>query len=173
MKLARLPISERRIRVRIKQLAAEINEKCCSELIIISVINGALIFTADLIRELNVRVKLDTIKVSSYTDTKSNGTPRVDSNLKIDICGKHVLIVDDILDTGNTLSVIHAYLAVKGPTSISTCVLLDKKERRVTPYEADFVGFTIPDEFVIGYGLDYNEDFRNMKCINVKHFPFG
>ncbi len=174
MKLSNIPISATRIKKRVKQLAKEINDNYVGkELVVICVMNGAMLFCADLFRELTMKAKLDSIKVSSYKGTISSGRPQFVENLKIDINGKHVLIIDDILDTGNTLSMIYKYLFDKGPASIDTCVLLDKKGRRVTPFEAEYVGFSIPDEFVLGYGLDYNEDFRNLPFVGAKHFPFG
>lgn len=174
MRQTSIPISEARIRKRVKQLAAQINDNYAGkELVVICVMNGALLFAADLFRQLTMNAKFDSIKISSYKGTISSGRPQFVENLKIDINGKHVLIVDDILDTGNTLSMIYKYLFDKGPASIDTCVLLDKKEHRVTPFEAEYVGFRIGDEFVIGYGLDYNENFRNLPFIGAKHFPFG
>lgn len=138
------------------------------EITVIAIVNGAVFFTADLLRQLLPPVRLDCIRVSSYRNsTRPVQEPRVLDNLQIDVENRHVLLIDDILDTGKTLSVVVAELHRRKPASLHTCVLLDKKVRREVAIEADFVGFTIPDQFVVGYGLDFAERYRNLSCIGV------
>jgi len=119
-------------------------------------------------REIDNPVRLDCIRVSSYgAKTKSVGTPQVIASITLDIAGRNVLLVDDILDTGKTLNLVAALILKQKPASLRTCVLLDKKSRREVPFQADFVGFDIPDKFVVGYGLDFAERYRNLPCIGV------
>jgi hypoxanthine phosphoribosyltransferase len=157
------------IQERVKSLAKEIKAVYGDgEFTIISLINGAVMFTADLMREIDNPVRLDCIRVSSYgTKTKSIGTPQVVHSLTLDINKRHVLLIDDILDTGKTLKLVCELVRDLKPASLRTCVLLDKKGRREVPIQADFVGFTIPDKFVIGYGLDFAERYRNLPLIGV------
>ncbi|MBI2518401.1 MAG: hypoxanthine phosphoribosyltransferase [Opitutae bacterium] len=162
-------VTEAAIRRRIEALAEKINRDYQRrDLTVIAVVNGALIFTADLLRQLRTPLRLDCVRASSYhSGTKSVGKPVVIDNLKLDIKGRHVLLVDDILDTGKTLAAVKALLLKKRALSVKTCVLLDKKARRVVPFEAEYVGFDIPNEFVVGYGLDFAEGYRNLPCIGV------
>jgi hypoxanthine phosphoribosyltransferase len=157
------------IKRRVKSLAREIKAVYGDgELTIISLINGAVMFTADLMREIDNPVRLDCIRVSSYGNkTKSIGTPQIVHSLTLDIQRRHVLLIDDILDTGKTLQLVSRLVRDLAPASLRTCVLLDKKGRREVDIEADFVGFVIPDKFVIGYGLDFAERYRNLPCIGV------
>ncbi|MGK0177203.1 MAG: hypoxanthine phosphoribosyltransferase [Lentimonas sp.] len=138
------------------------------ELTVIAIVNGAVIFTADLIRELNLAIRLDCIRVSSYRNqTTPVHSPEIIDRIRLKIEGTDVLLIDDILDTGNTLSIVSKTLWTLKPASLKTCVLLDKKVRRTVDFEADFVGFDIPDEFVVGYGLDFAESYRQIPCIGV------
>ena len=138
------------------------------EFTIISLINGAVMFTCDLMREIDNPVRLDCIRVSSYgSKTKSIGTPQIIHSLTLDIAKRDVLVIDDILDTGKTLKLVSELVRALGPASLRTCVLLDKKARREVALEADFVGFEIPDRFVVGYGLDFAERYRNLRGIGV------
>jgi hypoxanthine phosphoribosyltransferase len=157
------------IKKRLNALSDEINRDYRGQhLTVVAVVNGAIVLVADLLRRLRVPVRLDCVRASSYhTGTKAVGKPVVIDSLKLDINDQHVLLVDDILDTGNTLSAVKELLLAKGATSVKTCVLLDKKARRVVPFEAEYVGFEIPNEFVVGYGLDFNERYRNLPCIGV------
>jgi hypoxanthine phosphoribosyltransferase len=157
------------IKRRVKSLAREIKTVYGDgEFTIISLINGAVMFTADLMREIDNPVRLDCIRVSSYGNkTKSIGTPQIVHSLTLDIQKRHVLLIDDILDTGKTLQLVSRLVRDLSPASLRTCVLLDKKGRREVDIEADFVGFEIPDKFVIGYGLDFAERYRNLPCIGV------
>lgn len=162
-------VTETAIRRRVAALGAQINEAYRGkDLTVIAIVNGALIFTADLLRRLGIPLRLDCIRASSYhMGTSAAGKPVIIDNLKLDIAGHHVLLVDDILDTGNTLSAVHELMRAKQAASVRTCVLLDKKARRVVPFAAEYVGFDIPNEFVVGYGLDFNERYRNLPCIGV------
>ena len=167
--LAEVLLTDDQIRRRIKTLAAEIKAVYGDrEFTIISLINGAVMFTADLMREIDNPVRLDCIRVSSYgLKTKSIGTPQVIYSLTLDIARRDVLIIDDILDTGKTLKLVRDLVSELKPSSVRTCVLLDKKSRREVDMEADFVGFQIPDKFVVGYGLDFAERYRNLPGIGV------
>ena len=150
-----------------RRIAADYKGK---ELIVICVLKGAVVFLSDLIREINADadVKIDFLAISSYgASTKSSGVVRIQKDLSIDIQGKDVLVVEDILDTGLSLSYILKLLEERSPASLSVCVLLDKPERRKQPIEVKYRGFIIPDEFVIGYGLDCNEKFRQLPSIHV------
>ena len=138
------------------------------EITIVAIINGAILFTADLLREIPNPIRLDCIRVSSYrNDTKSHDKPQLVHSLTLDVANRHVLLIDDILDTGKTLSMVVGLIRKLSPASVKVCVLLDKKGRREVPFEADFVGFEIPDKFVVGYGLDFAERYRNLPCIGV------
>jgi len=167
--LAEVLLTEAQIRRRVKGIAASLKAVYGDgEFTIVSLINGAVMFTADLMREIDNPVRLDCIRVSSYgSKTKSIGTPQVIYSLTLDIRGRHVLLIDDILDTGKTLSLVSKLIRELKPASLRTCVLLDKKERREVKIDADFVGFDIPNKFVVGYGLDLAERYRNLPYIGV------
>ena len=167
--LAEVLLTEGQIRARVKTLAQEIKAVYGDgEFTIISLINGAVMFTSDLMREIDNPVRLDCIRVSSYgTKTKSIGTPQIIHSLTLDIAKRDVLLIDDILDTGKTLKLVGDLVRDLKPASLRTCVLLDKKARREVEMEADFVGFEIPDKFVVGYGLDFAERYRNLPGIGV------
>lgn len=162
-------ITEEAIQERLEELRKEVHQLYQGqELTVISIINGALIFTADLIRKLTLPLQLDCIRVSSYRDsTRPEAAPRIMDRMRLDLRERHVLIIDDILDTGNTLSRVVAEISESQPASLRTCVLLDKKARREIQIDADLVGFEIPDEFVVGYGLDFAESYRHLPCIGV------
>ena len=167
--LAEVLLSEAQIKQRIKSLAREIKTVYGDgEFTIISLINGAVMFTSDLMREIDNPVRLDCIRVTSYgSRTKSLGTPQIIHSLTLDIANRDVLLIDDILDTGKTLKLVTQLVGDLKPASLRTCVLLDKKARREVDLEADFVGFEIPDKFVVGYGLDFAERYRNLPGIGV------
>jgi hypoxanthine phosphoribosyltransferase len=168
MKLPKIEtlISERRIRRRVAELGNELSS-CYGKkhLTVIFISNGALVFAADLIRNITLPIHLDSISASSYKGTRSSGKIKIASGAKVDMKNRHVLVVDDILDTGRTLTEAISAIEKYHPKDIRTCVLLDKPSRRVKPLKADFVGFEIPDVFVVGYGLDYNEYYRNLPYI--------
>jgi hypoxanthine phosphoribosyltransferase len=167
--LSEVLVTEAQIKRRVKSLAREIKAVYGSgEFTLISLINGAVMFTSDLMREIDNPVRLDCIRVTSYgTKTKSIGTPQIISSLTLDIANRDVLLIDDILDTGKTLKLVTQLVRDLKPASLRTCVLLDKKARREVDLEADFVGFEIPDKFVVGYGLDFAERYRNLPGIGV------
>ena len=138
------------------------------DLVLIAVLRGAVVFMGDLMRKIELPTNIDFMAVSSYGDgVKSSGIVRIIKDLDIDIRGRDVLIVEDILDSGNTLSYLLKLLEQRKPASIRLCTLLDKPERRVKPVEVHYSGFTIPDAFVVGYGLDYDQLGRSLKDIYV------
>ncbi|MGB0409380.1 MAG: hypoxanthine phosphoribosyltransferase [Opitutales bacterium] len=157
------------IQARLKELGDEINRTYEGrEVAVIAIINGAIIFVADLIRQLNLSIQLDCIRVSSYRDeTRPVQAPEIIDKVRLDLKGVDVLLIDDILDTGKTLARVCDIFQSMGPASLRTCVLLDKQSNRNVDFEADFVGFRIPDEFVVGYGLDFAERYRQLPCIGV------
>ncbi len=162
-------ISEKRIKKRISELAEEINKDFNNShpLTMIYISNGSMIFAADLARKITLPMKLDSISASSYFGKKSSGKITFAKKIKIEITGQNVLLVDDILDTGRTLSCISQFLLARKPAKLKICVLLDKPSRRLVDIKPDYAGFTIPDKFVIGYGLDYKELYRNLPFIAV------
>lgn len=162
-------VSAPSIKRRISALGEKINgDYAGRDLMVVAIVNGALIFTADLLRQMRSPLRLDCLRASSYHDgTKAVHEPRIVDSMKLDVRGHNVLLVDDILDTGKTLAAVAGMIKAKGALTVKTCVLLDKKARRAVPFEADYVGFEIPDEFVVGYGLDFNERYRNLPCIGV------
>jgi len=167
--LKEILINEEQIQNRLGELSREIEAIYQpEEITVISIINGALIFTADLIRRIPLPLRLDCIRATSYGNSVTPvHTPKIIDSVRLDVAGRHILLIDDILDTGNTLMRVRAELARRNPASIRTCVLLDKKARRQVEFEADLVGFTIPDEFVVGYGLDFAERYRHLPYIGI------
>ena len=154
---------------RVAELGVEITRFYAPEpLTLLCMLKGAIPFTADLMRSIQLPLRLECLRVASYGDgVVSSGAPEIRGNFEIDFAGRDVLIVDDILDTGATLKSTVDLLRAQGCSSIRTCVLLDKKSRRTVAIEADFVGFTIPNHFVVGYGLDFAEEYRNLPYIGV------
>ena len=137
------------------------------ELVVVSLLNGTVMFIGDLLRHLSVPLRLDFIGVSSYGQGTESGALIFTKELRLNVRGRHILLVDDILDTGRTLTQVTAKLRALQPRSLKSCVLLDKPSRRVEKIQADYVGFTIPDQFVVGYGLDYAEKYRNLPFVGV------
>lgn len=161
-------ISEAALARRIKSLAREIQRDYRGkDLVIVSLLNGTVLFLADLIRHLNLPLRLDFMGVSSYGSGTESRELVFTKELRIDVKGREVLLIDDILDTGNTMAAVLKKLCALQPRRIRTCVLLDKPERRLKRVAADYVGFVIPNEFVVGYGLDYAERYRNLPFIGV------
>jgi hypoxanthine phosphoribosyltransferase len=162
-------VDEASIQERLIELGKEINEAYEErDVAVIAIINGAIIFVADLIRQLNISMKLDCIRIANYRDDdKPMQKPELIDKIRLDLKGLDVLVLDDILDSGRTLSHVTEILKAMQPASVKTCVLLDKKTTRSVDFEADFVGFRIPDEFVVGYGLDFAERYRQLPCIGV------
>ena len=161
--------SEEQLKERVAQIAAQIDRDYAGkELMLVSVLRGSFIFMADLVRAITVPCTVDFMAVSSYgAGTVSSGQVQITKDLSEDITGRHLLVVEDILDSGNTLSYLLEVLRARKPASIRLCTLLDKPERRVKPVHLDYTGFTIPDAFVVGYGLDYDEYYRNLPYIGV------
>lgn len=160
--------SERQINQEVERLASRIEADFRDgDLVVVALLTGTVMFLADLIRRINLPMHLDFIGVSSYRNGTRSGELVFTKELRLDVKGRDVLIVDDILDTGQTLSHVRGTLKQLKPRTLKTCVLLDKKARRVEKIEADYVGFEIPDEFVVGYGLDFAEQYRNLPFISV------
>ena len=157
------------IRKRIDLMAAEIVEVYGGRPVtVIGILNGCLIFMADLIRRIDLPLRIAFLTASSYRGaTTTPGKLLIHDELLPDLAGKHILILDDILDTGKTLTRIVAHLLDKGVESVKVAVLLQKVGRQEVPFEPDFVGFEIPDKFVVGYGLDYNDEYRHLPFIGV------
>jgi len=164
---AEVLIKEKDIKEKVKELAERISRDFeGKDILVVGILKGSFIFMADLVRELKGKVYIDFMQVSSYnTSMESSGEVIFVKDLAQDIRGKNVLIVDDIIDTGRTLKALVEALKQREPSVLKTCVLLDKKERREVDFDADYVGFVIPDKFVIGYGLDWAEEGRNLKDI--------
>jgi hypoxanthine phosphoribosyltransferase len=164
----RVLISEEQIERRLREMAREIQRDFAGrELVMVSLLNGTVMFLADLIRHLTVPLRLDFIGVSSYGAGSRPGEIVFTKELRLDVRGRDVLLVDDILDTGKTMVRVLEKLGPLQPRGIKTCVLLNKAARRVERIEADYVGFEIPDFFVIGYGLDFAERYRNLPFLGV------
>jgi hypoxanthine phosphoribosyltransferase len=154
---------------KIKELGAVISRDYQDrDLLLIGVLKGAVVFLADLLREITIPVSLDFMAVSSYgAATKSSGIVRILKDLEESIEGRHVLVVEDIVDTGLTLHYMLENLSSRRPASLKVCALLDKPDRRQVELAVDYLGFHLPDQFVVGYGLDYAEKYRNLPCIGV------
>ena len=166
----RVLITEEQLASRVKTLAWEIERDFRGrELVVVSLLSGTVMFLADLIRHLNLPLRLDFIGVSSYGLGTKTGELVFTKELRLDVRNRDVLLVDDILDTGKTMSCVLTRLRALKPRQIKTCVLLDKPSRRVEKIRADYVGFSIPDLFVIGYGLDFAERYRNLPFVGVLH----
>jgi hypoxanthine phosphoribosyltransferase len=150
------------IQKRVQELAGQISKDYAGrELIIIGILKGAFIFMADLIREISIPCRIDFTRLASYGDgSDSSGKVVITKDIETSIKGRDILIVEDILDTGLTLQYLVGWLKERNPNSLKICVLLDKRKRRKVSFEADYVGFTIDDGFVVGYGLDFNEKYR-------------
>jgi hypoxanthine phosphoribosyltransferase len=163
-------VTEQEIRERVQVLGREITQayEHADEITIIAVINGALLFTADLIRHIDMPVRIDCMRVSSYrNDTSPVQEPNIIDMLRLDLEDQHVLIIDDILDTGHTAKRVIREIKKLKPASVKFGALLEKEGRREVETQPDFVGFNIPDEFVVGYGLDFAERYRQLPCIGV------
>ena len=161
--------SEEQLKTRVAEIAREIERDYQGkEVMLISVLRGSFIFMADLCRAIDLPCTLDFMSVSSYgSGTTSSGQVQITKDLSEDITGRHIIVVEDILDSGNTLSYLLKILEHRHPASIRLCTLLDKPDRRVKPVEVHYSGFTIPDAFVVGYGLDYAEQYRNLPYIGI------
>ena len=165
--LAEILFSAEEIAARVKELGNQINKDYeGKELIVVGVLKGSLMFMADLIREIKVPLRYDLIAVSSYgASTSSSGIVRIIKDIDISIQNEHVLVVEDIVDTGLTLKYLMTTFGSRQPASLKSCVLLDKPSRRKTEISPDYNGFVIPDRFVVGYGLDYAQRYRQLPVI--------
>ncbi len=166
--LSEVLINEAQLRRRVAELARAITRDFVGkELTVIAVLTGTVMFLADLLRYLRLPLRLDFVGVSSYREGTSPGRLIYTKNLRLEVKGRHILLVDDILDTGRTLSEVLTQIERFHPRSVRTCVLLDKPAHRVQQVAVDYVGFVIPDVFVVGYGLDYDECHRNLPFVGV------
>lgn len=167
--LSRVLVTREEIAKAVEKLGKQITEDYQGkELMLVGILKGAILFFSDLLREIDLPVKTEFMAVSSYgASTKTTGVVKLVKDLTVDITGMHVLIVEDIVDSGMTLSYLSKYLETRGAASIKIATLLDKPERRRVDLKADYFCFTIPDEFVVGYGLDYDEKYRNLPDIGV------
>ena len=168
--IEKILLSEEQIQSRIQQLGKILSEEYADKNpVIVGVLKGVVVFYADMVRQISVPCQFDFMWISSYKGTTSTGQMQVKRDISADIKGRHVLILEDIFDTGNSLNYTYHHLLSKEPASVKICTLLDKPGRRnpEVTLQADYVGFTIPDEFVVGYGLDYNELYRNLPYIGI------
>lgn len=163
-------LSAEQIQQRIEEMGVEISRDYeGKDPVILGVLKGVVVFYADMIRHITVPCQMDFMCLSSYQGTKSTGNMIVKQDMSVDVSGRHVLILEDIYDTGGSLNYTYHHLLSKNPASVKICTLLDKPERRrpgIT-LKPDYVGFTIPNHFVVGYGLDYNEHYRNLPYVGI------
>lgn len=167
--IQKILLSEQQIQDRIAELGKELTKEYAGKNpLVVGVLKGVVVFYADMVRQLDVPCQMDFMWISSYSGTESRGMV-VRKDVTADIKGRHVLILEDIFDTGNSLDFTYKHLMSKEPASLKICTLLDKPERRKPgiTLQADYVGFTIPNEFVVGYGLDFDEQYRNLPYIGV------
>jgi hypoxanthine phosphoribosyltransferase len=166
--IAETLVSEQEIQAKVAELGRRISEDYAgSEILLIGLLRGAIVFLSDLMRAISIPVRLDFIGISSYGASTESGAVRLVMDLETDIAGRHVLVVEDIVDTGKTLSYLLENLKARQPASLRICALLDKPERRTVPIAIDYVGFEIADKFVVGYGLDFAEGYRNLPFVGV------
>jgi hypoxanthine phosphoribosyltransferase len=162
-------ISEEEINNRIREIASQINEEYAGKTVtLICILKGSVFFTCELAKRLDIPVRLDFMSVSSYgSGTTSSGRVRIVKDLDESVEDKDIIVIEDIIDSGNTLSYLLKLLKSRGPRSIKLCTLLDKPDRRVVDVKVDYTCFEIPDEFVVGYGLDYDQKYRNLPYVGV------
>ena len=163
-------LSEKQIQAKVQELAKVLTEEYAGkDPVFVGVLKGVVVFFADIMRNINTPCQIDFMWISSYAGANSTGNMQVKRDVSVDLKGRHVVILEDIFDTGNSLQYTYHHLLSKEPASLKICTLLDKPERRnpnVT-VKADYVGFTIPNEFVVGYGLYFNEHYRNLPYVGV------
>lgn len=169
LKVTRKMITEEQLAQKVEELAKQIEKDYEGQsLLVVGILKGASVFVSDLIRKINLDVNIDFMSVSSYGNgTESSGTVKILKDLDVDIEGKNVLIVEDIIDSGLTLSNLVAALQTRNPKSLKICTLLDKPQRRTADIPVDYVGFVIEDKFIVGYGIDWAEKYRNLPYIGV------
>lgn len=163
----RLVISSKRIRDRVRELGAHISaEYAGKDLVVVGVLNGAFIFLADLVRAIHIPHRIDFIRVASYGDSdSSSGTIRLAKDVETNLSNRHVLLVEDIVDTGTTLAWLIGKFRERRPASVRICALINKMERRIKEIDIDYTGFTLESGFLVGYGLDYAEQYRSLPAI--------
>lgn len=160
--------SQEQLNSRMDEMAARLNEKYAGEEpIVIPVLNGAMIFASDMIKRLTFKLTIDPIKASSYAGTSSTGNVQITQDIKSDVQGRPVIFMEDIIDTGRTLQALTKVMAGRGAKSVEVIAMLDKPETRVVDFHADDYGFKAPNEFLVGYGLDYNGLYRNLPFVGV------
>lgn len=163
-------ITQEELDKRISEIAEQISKDFKGEdITLVCVLKGGVMFMVDMAKKLNQKVEFEFIDVSSYEGTSSTGKLTINKDLETSVEGKHVILLEDIVDTGRTLSYLIEYLKEKKPASLKLCTLLDKPSRRVIDVNADYIGFTIPDAFIVGYGLDYDQKYRNLPYIGILH----
>ena len=163
-------VTEEQLRAKVAELGAQVSRDYTGrDLLLVSILKGAVVFMADLMRAVTIPCSIDFMVVSSYggTNTESTGLVKIVKDLDADLSGRDVLIVEDVLDTGVTLSNLVPMLKMRHPNSVRICAILDKPARRKTDIRADYIGFEVPDAFVVGYGLDYDEKYRNLPFVGV------
>ena len=163
-------VSEEALKAKVTELGAQISRDYAGkQLLLVSILKGGVVFMADLMRAVTIPCAIDFMVVSSYggSNTMSTGLVKIIKDLDADLSGKDVLIVEDILDTGITLSNLMPMLKMRNPNSVRLCTILSKPRRRKAEIEPDYLGFEVPDEFVVGYGLDYDEKYRNLPYVGV------
>lgn len=163
-------LTEEQIQARVKELAAVLSEEYAGkDPVFIGVLKGVVVFFADMVRNLSIPCEFDFMSISSYSGTTSTGRTEIRKDVSVDIKGRHVVILEDIFDTGTSLTFTVNHLMNKEPASLKVCTFLDKPERRKPgiTLKPEYVGYTIPNEFVVGYGLDYNEHYRNLPYIGI------
>jgi len=163
-------LSEEQIQAKVLELAGKLSEEYADkDPVFVGVLKGVVIFFADMVRRINIPCEIDFMCISSYGGTSSTGNVVVKKDLSVDIKGRHVVILEDIYDTGTSLDFTYKYLMSKEPASLKICTLLDKPERRKPGITLvpDYTGFTIPNEFVVGYGLDFDEHYRNLPYVGI------
>ncbi|MDD2480592.1 MAG: hypoxanthine phosphoribosyltransferase [Lutispora sp.] len=167
--ILKILINQSEIKEKVKELGEKItNDYKDKNLMVVGILKGCVVFLSDLIREINLPLTMDFMVVSSYgSSTKSSGVVRIVKDLEKDIAGKDILIVEDIVDTGLTLNYLVDYLKSRNASSVKICTLLEKPDRRKAEVDLEYVGFHIPDEFVVGYGLDYAETYRNLPFVCI------
>ena len=161
-------ITEEQLKRRIAELAEFLTEEYHDKNpLFVGILKGVVVFYADMVRAVQIPCQFDFLAVSSYQGTTSSGQLSYQKDISFELKGRHVVILEDILDTGITLKSVVEHLAAMEPASLKICTLMDKPERRQADVQADYVGFTIPNQFVVGYGLDYNEQYRNLPFVGV------
>lgn len=161
-------ITEEELKDKVREIGAKISEDYKGKTpIFVGVLKGCFVFMSDLVRSVSINCSMDFMAVSSYSGTKTTGAVKINKDLSEDICGRDVIIVEDILDSGVTLNYLKSYLMVRRPSSIKIVTLMDKPSRRKANVYADYSCFEVPDAFVVGYGLDYNEKYRNLPYVGV------